>query len=186
MTVSESTITGYRPGHWTIDPVHSSCAFTIRHVMTRVHGSFQTFEGSIVTAEDPTNSTASAVIDLSSINTGNAQRDKHLRTGDFFDVEATPKMTYTSRAVRVLDASTIVVEGDLEIRGIRKPVDLQVEVIGFGPDSKGVMRAGFSASAEINRRDFGVNWNSVIEGGGFALADKVSITLDISAALTDQ
>lgn len=178
-------IPGFVAGTWTVDPNHSSVGFTIRHVMTKIRGKFETFEATIVTAENLVDSSLTAVVDMSSISTGSGQRDKHLRSGDFFDVETHPQMRFVSTGVRLLDEERAEIIGDLTIRGITKQVALDVEIIGFGKDSRGVMRAGFSATGEINRRDFGVSWNSVLEGGGFALADKVQINLEVSAALQD-
>jgi len=176
-------IPGYVAGTWKIDPVHSEVGFVVRHMMvSKVRGKFSTFEGSIVTAEDPLQSSAEATIDLSSITTGNEQRDNHLRSDDFFAVATHPKMTFRSTGVRP-DGEDFLVDGELTIRATTRPVTLRVEVTGFGPDPYGGTRCGFSATGEINRRDFGVNWNAAIEGGGVVVADTVQLTLEIEAIL---
>jgi polyisoprenoid-binding protein YceI len=174
---------GYRAGTWTIDASHSEVGFVVRHMMvSKVRGSFEAFSGTIVTADDPTASSVSADIELNSITTKNAQRDAHIRSADFFDVENFPTMTYRSTAVRP-DGGDWVIEGELTLRGVTKSVPLTLELNGFGQDAYGGYRAGFSAKAEINRRDFGVNWNAAIESGGVVVSDKVTIELEIEAVL---
>ena len=123
---------------------------------------------------------------MSSIDTGNEQRDGHLRTNDFFDVENNPTMTYRSTGIRA-DGDRFVVDGELTLRGVTRQVPLTLEVSGFGPDSYGGTRVGFEARAEIIRQDFGVNWNGALEAGGVVVSDKVTIELDIQAVLqTDE
>jgi polyisoprenoid-binding protein YceI len=174
---------GYRAGTWTIDPVHSDLSFTARHMMvSKVRGAFRRFSGQIVTADDPLESTATATVDMSSVDTNNEQRDAHLRTSDFFDIERYPAMTYRSTRLRV-DEGQIVVDGDLTLRGVTRPVPLRVEFNGIGPDAYGGTRAGFTAAATINRRDFGVNWNAAIDSGGVVVGDKVTLQLEIEAVL---
>jgi len=176
-------VPGYLTGTWQIDPVHSEIGFVVRHMMvSKVRGKFGTVEGSIVTEKDPLQSSATATIDMSSITTGNDQRDDHLRSSDFFDAENHPKMTYRSTGIRVVDGE-IVADGELTIRGVTKPVTLNVELNGFGPDAYGGTRAGFTATGEINRRDFGVNWTAAMEGGGVVVSDKVTIQLEVEAVL---
>ncbi|MGZ4664943.1 MAG: YceI family protein [Frankiaceae bacterium] len=171
---------GYRAGTWTIDPVHSDLSFTVRHMMvSKVRGAFRTFSGEIVTADNPLESSATATIDMSSIDTNNGQRDAHLRTNDFFDVEQHPTMTYRSTGVRLEDGE-LVVDGDLTLRGVTKRVPLRVEFNGIGPDAYGGTRAGFTATTTINRRDFGVNWNAALESGGVVVGDKVTLHLEIT------
>ena len=174
---------GYQAGTWTIDPVHSDLSFTVRHMMvSKVRGAFRTFAGEIVTADNPLESSATATIDMSSIDTNNDQRDAHLRTSDFFDVEHHPVMTYRSTGVRLEDGE-LVVDGELTLRGVTKHVPLRVEFNGIGPDAYGGTRAGFTATATINRRDFGVNWNAALESGGVVVGDKVTLHLEIEAVL---
>ena len=180
---TETRIPGYVAGTWTIDPVHSFVGFTVRHMMvSKVRGKFNEFSGEVVTGENPLDSRVSAAIDLRSIDTGNADRDNHIRSSDFFEVETFTTMTYRSTAVR-LDGDDYVLDGELTLKGVTKPVSLRLELGGFGPDGHGGTRAGFSASGEINRSDFGVDFNAVLETGGFVVSDKVTIHLEIEAVL---
>jgi polyisoprenoid-binding protein YceI len=182
-TVLETGLPGYVAGTWTIDPVHSEVGFSVRHMMvSKVRGKFTTFTGEIVTGESPLASAATAEIDLSSIDTGNQQRDDHLRSADFFNVADTPTMTYRSTRIRQ-DGDDYVVDGELTLRGVTREVPLRLELNGFGPDAYGGIRAGFTATGEINRRDFGVNWNGAIEAGGVVVADKVTLHLEVEAVL---
>jgi polyisoprenoid-binding protein YceI len=184
-TSTETSIPGYVAGTWAIDPVHSEVGFSVRHMMvSKVRGKFGTFEGTITTAQDPLASSVTATIDLASISTGNDQRDGHLRSSDFFDVETHPKMTYRSTGIRVEDGAQLV-DGELTIRGVTRPVTLALEVNGIGPDAYGGTRAGFTATGEINRKDFGVNWSAVIEGGGAVVSDKVELSIEIEAVLNN-
>ena len=176
-------IPGYVAGTWSIDPVHSEVGFTVRHMMvSKVRGKFRTFSGEIVTGENPLDSTVTAEIDLSSIDTGNEQRDAHIRSADFFEVETYPTMTYRSTGVRQ-DGDVYILDGKLTLKGVTKDVELALELNGFGPDPYGGTRAGFTAIAEINRRDFGVNFTAVMETGGAVVSDKVTIQLEIEAVL---
>ena len=144
-------IPGYVAGTWTIDPVHSEVSFVVRHMMvSKVRGRFDKFEGTIVTAADPLQSRVDATVDLSSVNTGEPNRDNHIRSADFFEVESHPTMTFHSTGVRP-DGDDFLLDGDLTIRGTTRPVTLKLEVNGFGPDAYGGTRAGFSATTEINR-----------------------------------
>lgn len=186
MTASTDTLTGipgYVAGTWSIDPVHTEVGFSVRHMMvSKVRGRFRTFSGQIVTGASPLESSVTAEIDLSSIDTGNEQRDAHIRSADFFEVETYPAMTYQSTGVR-RDGDRFVVDGKLTLKGVTKDVPLALELNGFGPDPYGGTRAGFTATAEINRRDFGVNFTAVMETGGAVVADKVTIHLEIEAVL---
>jgi polyisoprenoid-binding protein YceI len=151
-------------------------------MVSKVRGKFTTFTGEIVTAENPLESVATAEIDLSSIETGNQQRDDHLRSADFFDAANTPKMTYRSTGIRQ-DGNDYVVDGDLTLRGVTRQVPLKLELNGFGPDPFGGIRAGFTATGEINRNDFGVSYNAAIEAGGVVVSDKVTLHLEVEAVL---
>src|SRR3954462_7764503 len=180
---STTTIPGYVVGTWTIDPVHSEVGFTVRHMMvSKVRGKFTEFSGDIVTAENPLESRVTAPVDLSSIDTGNADRDNHIRSADFFDVDNHKTMSFRSTGVRQ-DGSDYVLDGELTLRGITKPVSLDLELGGFGPDPYGGTRAGFTATGEIKRSDFGVDFNAVLETGGVILGDKVGIVLEIQGVL---
>jgi polyisoprenoid-binding protein YceI len=187
MTLLESrSLPGYLAGTWAVDPVHSEVGFSIRHLMvSKVRGRFSRFDGSFVTAEDPLASSVSASVDLASIDTGNPDRDAHVRSADFLDVERYPELTFHSTGVRVEDDG-YVVDGDLSLHGVTRPVSLQLEVHGFQPDSPfGDTRAGFTAKTEIDRRDFGIEFNIPLDGGGVGLGHKVEITLEIEAIRQD-
>ncbi len=185
MSTAAVEIPGYLAGTWAIDPVHSEVSFVVRHMMvSKVRGRFDKFEGTIVTAENPLESSVTATVDVSSINTGQEQRDAHIRSADFFEAETHPNMTFTSTGVRAA-GDDFLLDGDLTIRGVTKPVTFKLEVSGFGPDAYGGTRAGFSAATEINRHDFGVSFNGPIPGvpGGVAVSDKVTINLEAEGVL---
>ena len=179
-----STDTGYVAGTWTIDPVHSEIGFSVRHmVVSKVRGRFTGVTGTIVTAADPLQSSATAEIDLTTIDTANEQRDEHLRSADFFEVEKYPTMTYRSTGIR-RSGEDFIVDGELTLKGVTKQVPLKLELNGFGPDAYGGTRAGFTATGELSRSDFGVSFNAVIEGsGGAVVGDKVTLHLEVEAIL---
>jgi polyisoprenoid-binding protein YceI len=167
-----TTIPGYVAGTWTIDPVHSEVGFTVRHMMvSKVRGKFNSFSGQFVTGTD-----------LSSIDTGNADRDNHIRSADFFDVDAHQAMTFRSTGVRPR-GDGYVLDGELTLKGITKPLTLDIELGGFGPDPYGGVRAGFTAVGELKRSDFGVDFNAVLETGGVVVGDKVTLLLEIEGVL---
>lgn len=188
MTVDATTpveFPGFVAGTWDIDPVHSEVSFVVRHmVVSKVRGRFDRFSGTITTDDDISRSSVVVTIDASSINTNEATRDNHVRSADFLDVEHFPEITFRSSAVRA-GSDGILVDGDLTIRGVTRPVSLEVEVNGFTPDPYGGTRAGFSASAEINRQDFGVSYNGPIPGANNAmvLSDKITLNLEVEAVL---
>jgi polyisoprenoid-binding protein YceI len=183
MTTTTTEIPGYVAGTWTIDPVHSDVSFTVRHmVVSKVRGFFRTVEGTLVTGENPEESSVTATIPLDSIDTNNEQRDAHIKSADFFEVEKYPTMTYQSTGVR-RDGDDWYLDGDLTLKGVTKQVPLALEINGFGPDAYGGYRAGFSAKGEINRRDFNVDFSATMETGGLVVGDKVTILLEIEAVL---
>ncbi len=176
-------IPGYVAGTWEIDASHSEVAFSVRHMMlSKVRGRFGTFTGTITTGDTPEQSSVAADIELSSITTGNDQRDGHVRSPEFFDTVNHPQMTFRSTSVRP-EGDHWVISGDLSLKGVTRPVELRTELLGIGPDAFGGTRAGFAATTAINRHDFGVSWNAAIEGGGVVVGDRVDITLDIQAVL---
>jgi polyisoprenoid-binding protein YceI len=178
-------IPGYIAGTWAIDPVHSEVSFVVRHMMvSKVRGRFDKFEGTFVTTENPLESTVTASVDLSSISTGQEQRDAHIRSADFFEVEKYPEMTFASTGIKAGEEG-FVLEGDLTLKGVTQAVAFNLEVSGFGPDAYGGTRAGFSASTVINRMDYGVSFNGPIPGvpGGVAVSEKVTINLEIEGVL---
>jgi polyisoprenoid-binding protein YceI len=178
---TETGIPGYEAATWSIDPVHSEVGFSVRHMMvSKVRGRFTGFSGEIVTGAKPTDSSVTAEIDLSSINTGQEQRDEHIKSADFFEVETFPKMTYKSTGIRVEDGEYIL-DGDLTLKGVTKSVPLHLELNGFGPDPYGGTRAGFTATGEINRRDFNVSFSAPMQNGGVVVSDKIALHLEIEA-----
>ncbi|GAA0211701.1 YceI family protein [Saccharothrix mutabilis subsp. mutabilis] len=179
MTTQTVQIPGYIAGTWAIDPVHSDVSFVVRHLgISKVRGHFDTFEGQIVTAENPLESTVTAKIETASINTKNEARDAHVRNEDFLDVEKHPELTFTSTGVRA-NGEGFIVDGELTLRGVTKTVELELELNGFGDGFEGAKVAGFSASTEISRKDFGVTGGAA----GAAVGDKITILLEIEAVL---
>jgi polyisoprenoid-binding protein YceI len=178
-----TTIPGYVAGTWEIDPVHSEVGFTARHMMvSKVRGRFTQFSGELVTAPDLLQSSVTATIELTSIQTGNEQRDQHIRSADFFEVDKYKTMTYRSTGLRP-EGDHYVLDGELTLRDVTKQVPLKLELNGFGPDPYGGTRAGFTATGELNRSDFGVNFNATLETGGVVVSDKISLQLEIEAVL---
>jgi polyisoprenoid-binding protein YceI len=178
---TETSIPGYQAATWNIDPVHSEVGFSVRHMMvSKVRGRFTSFSGQLVTADDPLQSSVTAEIDLSSINTGQEQRDEHIRSADFFEVETYPTMTYKSTGVRIEDGE-YVLDGDLTLKGVTKNVPLRLELQGFGPDAYGGYRAGFTATGEINRSEFNIAFNAPLQNGGVVVGDKIQLQLEIEA-----
>lgn len=171
---------GLTAGTWNIDPAHSEVTFTIRHLMTKVRGSFTDFSGQVTIGENLTDSTAGAEIKLASVDTRNADRDAHLKSADIFHVEEHPVMTFVATAVRP-DGSDYLVDGELTIKGISRPVTLNVEFAGVGGDPWGGTRAGFSATTSINRKDWGIEFNVPLQGDKVLLGDKVDIQLEVQA-----
>jgi polyisoprenoid-binding protein YceI len=178
-------IPGYVAGTWAIDPVHSEVSFVVRHMMvSKVRGRFDKFDGTIVTAEDPLQSSVTAKVDLTSINTGQEQRDAHIRSADFFEVEKYPEMTFVSTGIKQGEEG-FVLEGDLTLKGVTKAVAFDLEVNGFGPDAYGGTRVGFSAITQINRKDFGVSFDGPIPGvpGGAVVSDAITVNLEVEGVL---
>lgn len=179
----ESDLPGYVAGTWQIDPVHSEVGFAVRHLMvSKVRGRFRQFEGRFVTAPRPRESTVSATIEMASVDTGNDQRDGHLRSADFFDVDRFPTMTYRGEGLRVHDGQ-LVLDGDLTLKGITTNVPLAIELNGFaeGPDGQPI--SGFSATGQLDRRDFGVTFDARLPGGAIVAADRIDIHLEAEATL---
>jgi polyisoprenoid-binding protein YceI len=186
LTAEIVEIPGYIAGTWNIDPVHSHIGFMARHLMvSKVRGNFTKFEGQIVTAADPLQSTATATIDTTSFDTSNEQRNSDVKGENFLDVANHPTMTYRSTGIR-REGDEIIVDGDLTIRGITHPVALTVEVNGFGPDPYGGTRAGFSATGEINRNDYGITANMVLPTGGVMVSEKIQLTIEVEATLATE
>ena len=172
---------------WNLDSIHTHIGFSVKHLMiTTVRGQFKSFTGDVTL--DPTDFTRSAfagTIDVASIDTGNADRDNHLRTNDFFDAPNHPTITFKSTSIAARSKDEYVVHGDLTIRGVTKPIELTVEYGGTAKSPYGKTVAGFSAHGQISRKDFGVNFNAVLETGGVAVSDKVKIEIEAEAVLSD-
>ena len=170
-------------GTWTIDPSHSEVGFSVRHLMvSKVKGTFESFTGTLTIGENPLDSSVAADADLSSINTRDAQRDGHLRSADFFEVETHPTLTFRSTGVKE-NGGDFVVLGDLTIKGTTLPVELDLEFNGTHPDPWGGTRAGFSAETEISRKQFGVDFEVPMDGPGVVVGDKVKVYLEVEAVL---
>jgi polyisoprenoid-binding protein YceI len=172
------------PGTWEIDPGHTSVAFVAKYLMvTKVRGHFSEFSGAIHVAERPEDSWGELVIGASSIDTGNPDRDKHLRSPDFLDVERFPELRFRSTKVELPGGNAVVVMGDLTIRDVTRPVVLQAEFSGLSHDPWGNRRAGFSATTEIDREEFGASWNLALEAGGWLVSKTVQVELDVLVTL---
>ncbi len=166
-------------GTWEIDPSHSSVEFAVRHLMvSKVKGRFTAFSGTVTVPENPLESVVRASIDVTSIHTGDPQRDAHLRTADFFEAERYPTMDFESTAIRATDDG-YVLAGRLSLHGVTRDVEFDLEFNGTGPGSDDRPRAGFTATGEINRRDFGIDITMPLPNGGVVVGDKVKITLEI-------
>ncbi len=167
---------------WVIDPSHSSVTFKVRHFFTKVPGDFAQFAGTI--DYDPAKPEAGSVkvsIDAASVNTRNERRDNHLRSGDFFDIENHPIVTFESTKVVKGEGNALSVEGNLTIRGVTKPVTLEAVYLGSNDHT-----VGFEASTTVNRKDFGIVWNRTLDTGGVMLGDDVEITLTIEANVPEE
>jgi polyisoprenoid-binding protein YceI len=187
MTSTETTITLPKTGTYVIDPAHTEVGFIARHLIgTKVRGRFTEATGTFTVAENPEESTLKASVEAASINTNNSMRDDHLRTNDFLDVPNHPTISLTSVGLKRDDDTHWTMTGELTIRGVTKPVDFHVEYLGEGPSmQEGKTVVAFSASAEIDRRDFGVSFNSSLLDGSVVVGNKVVIELEVEASLTD-
>ena len=173
-----TTITGLTPGVWKIDASHTTAEFIVRHLMvTKVRGRFTDVTGAVTIGEDALDSSVEVVIGTGSITTGDETRDNHLRTADFLEVEKHPVITFTSTGL-VGTGSDYTVTGDLTIHGVTRPINMAVEFNGVTTDPWGGTRAGFSATSEINRRDYGVDLSMPMDGGGVVVGDKVKIEIE--------
>lgn len=170
-------------GSWTIDPAHSRIGFVARHAMvTKVRGAFNEFEGTaVLNAEDFAQSHVSLVIQAASIDTRNDQRDEHLRSNEFFDMQSYPQITFTSTAATKTGPADFELTGDLTIKGVTRSVTVSFEFEGLANDPFGNLRAGFEGSVVINRKDYGVTWNAALETGGVLVSDKITLEFEISA-----
>ena len=164
---------------WVLDPAHSEITFRVRHMMiSNVRGEFTKFHASI-DGEDFANSTISVNIDVSSLTTNNTDRDAHLKSPDFFEVEKNPEITFVSTSMKKVDENEFKLVGNLTIKGTTKEVTLNTEFGGYMKDPYGNDKAGFSVEGKISRKDFGLNWNAVLEAGGVMVGDEVRIAADV-------
>jgi polyisoprenoid-binding protein YceI len=176
-----SDLSALAAGTWNVDASHSTVGFTARHLMiTKVRGNFAKFSGTITVASDPLASKVQATVEIASVTTGDASRDGHLLSGDFFDVEKFPTMSLVSTAIKP-KGSSYVLDADLTIKGVTRPVSFDLDFDGVATDPWGNVKAAFSASAEINRKDWGLEWNVVLEAGGVVVSEKIKIELEIQA-----
>lgn len=183
MTTLTNIHPDYAVGTWKLDPTHSEISFTVKHLkISKVRGTFKNFDVTIVTAENPQDSTIEATIEVASVDTNQKDRDAHLRTSDFFLAEEHPTMTFVSTAFDG-DENEFTVTGDLTLRGVTKSVVLTGEFGGVVTDAYGQTKAGATATTKINRQDFGVSWNAALEAGGLTLGDDVTITMDLQVVL---
>jgi polyisoprenoid-binding protein YceI len=175
------------PGRWSIDPVHSEITFSIRHLMTTVRGTFPDFGGEVNIGEDPLDSSARAEIRMASIDTRSAERDEHVRSADFLDVRRHPVMTFRATGLeraaigRRARQPRYHLDGELTVKDVTRPVRLLTEFHGVGPDPWGGTRAGFTATAAISRREFGIEFNVPLQGDKVMLGDTITIALEIQA-----
>jgi len=184
MSATETLTTTDLPaaGTYGLDVSHSHVGFKVRHLMvSKVRGRFADFEGTVTIAEDPLQSSVDVAVQLGSIDTRDAGRDEHLRSADFFDVGNNPTMTYRSSGVREVGKGRFVVDGDLTLKGVTKQVALTVTFDGNATDPWGNARAAFTATAEIDREDFGLTWNQALEAGGVLVAKLVEIEIEAEA-----
>jgi polyisoprenoid-binding protein YceI len=182
-TTTAPEIAGYKPGTWTLDPSHSEVTFSVRHMMiSKVRGTFGVKSATLVAPENPLEAKVEASVDVTSIDTKDEGRDQHLRSADFFDTEKFPTMEFRSTGVRI-EGGEFLVDGDLTIKDITKPVTFSFDFGGFGTDPWGNYKAGATAKTVINREDFGLTWNAALETGGVLVGKDVTIELDLQGAL---
>lgn len=181
--MSDSTSTLTIPvGTWELDPTHTTVSFSARHLMvSKVRGRFGSFRGTITVGDDPLVSAVRAEIDTASIDTKDEQRDGHLKSPDFLDVERYPTITFVSTGVRDAGGGEYDLDGDLTITGTTRPVTLKVVSNGVAKDPWGGTRAGFEATTEFSRKDFGLEWNVALESGGVLVGDKVKVEIEVEA-----
>jgi polyisoprenoid-binding protein YceI len=182
-TVTTTTPAETLSGDYVLDPAHSRIGFVARHAMvTKVRGSFNEFEGKgYFDAADPSRSHLEVTIKAASIDTRNADRDAHLRTNDFFDMETYPEIRFVSTAVERVDETTYRVSGDLTIKGVTRPVTIDFEYTGSAVDPFGNQRLGLEGTTTVNRRNWGINWNAALDAGGVLVGEKVLLEFEVSA-----
>jgi len=172
-------------GRWEVDPAHTTVEFRARHAgLARVRGVFEEFEGTLTVGDDGAIEARGSVA-TASLNTRVEARDRHLRSADFFNVENHPRMTFVSRSIGTDRYGDITVRGDLTIRGVTRAIELRGEILGSARDDEGAERAGLELYGRLDRRDFGLTWNAVIDGGGLLVGNRVDIAIEVSAVRAD-
>jgi polyisoprenoid-binding protein YceI len=184
--MTTTTQTSPVTGTWTLDPAHTRLGFAARHAMvTTVRGSFTDVSGVLtLDADNPTQSSARVTVQAASFDSGSSDRDRHVRSADFLDVDNYPTLTFVSTSVRPVGDDEYVLAGKLTIKDVTRDIEIAIRLLGTETDPFGNLRAGFEGSAQISRRDFGLTWNVALESGGVLVSDKVRITLDVSAIRT--
>lgn len=183
MSTPAVTIPGYVAGTWDIDTVHSDISIIAKHFMvSKVRGHFEDYAGTIVTGENPLDSSVNATIKSTSVNTKNEQRDGHIRSADFLDVEKFPEITFASTGLRA-DGDDFKLDGNLTLHGVTKPVTLDMELSGLGPDVSGGTRIGLSAKGSVLRSDFDMTFHPMMETGGAVVSDKLDVHIEVEAVL---
>lgn len=187
MSTLQAIDTSQLTGTYTIDASHSHVGFAARHAMvTRVRGSFTDVSGEVeIDGDDPSASRASLHIDAASIDTRSSDRDGHLRSDDFFAVDAHPTIDFASTSIEQVDDTTFRVIGDLTIRGTTNPITFDLDFTGAATDPFGNERIGFEGSVDVNRKDWGLTWNAALEAGGVLVSEKVTLEFEISAIRSD-
>ncbi len=170
-------------GTWKLDPAHTSVGFVARHMLTKVRGRFTGFEGTIEVAERPEDSRVEVEVETATIQTNQEQRDTHLRSGDFLEIEKYPKLTFKSTEVRLTSENRLQIVGNLTIKNVTRPVTLDAEFLGWGPGPYGAAVMSFAAKTSLDREDWDMTWNMVLETGGLLVSKSVDLEIDVEAIL---
>jgi polyisoprenoid-binding protein YceI len=182
MSTATTETTAIPTGTWVLDPVHSNVGFAVKHMgVATVRGEFRSFEGTIEIGEGLEDSRAYGAVDVASVDTGQEQRDEHLRSADFFDAANHPQMRFESTRIDVVDEETLMIVGELEINGVAREIELRAEMLGTGEGAEGEQRLGLEVTGRVSRRDFGMRFNAALGSGNAVVADKVKLELDIAA-----
>ena len=185
-TAPTITRTGIPTGTWTVDPVHSKVGFAVKHMgVATVRGEFRAFEGTIEIGEDLESSRAYGTVRAASIDTGQEQRDEHLRSPDFFDAGNHPELRFESQRIEALDDDTLRIVGELTMNGVTRELELQAELIGAGLGASDEERIGLEVTGRLSRRDYGMKFNAALGSGNAVVADKVRLELDLAAVKQD-
>ena len=179
---STASATPVLTGTWAIDPAHTTVGFAVKHLgIATVRGKFEEFEGTLELGEDVSSARAYGTVQAASINTNEGTRDEHLRSADFFGVEANPELRFESTAIHPVDEETFKIEGDLTMNGVTNPITLTAEVVGTEIDSWDNQRVGLEVTGQLNRGDWDMTFNQALGSGNVLVSDKIKLSLDISA-----